>query len=165
MSLRVTSQTARAAAASLLEQGLNLPEKPEEESIPFIPVDISTVEDGDLMSLFAELTAWCDYANTQLALAKVAEREAEKLQSRTEAKYMAAQGIGKGERVTAVKAQVAAMPEVIRAAQAVDTAYAYRSLTESIYENLERDIALVSRELTRRTANGNTNYRKRSATA
>lgn len=163
-SLRITSKVAAEAANYLSDQGFTFPQKPNEEGIPLLPADITEVDDNELMNLFTEFTSWCDYANTQFSLAKIGEREAEKSMSRLEAAGMATRGLAKGERVTAAKAVVAASPDVLKAAEKVDRAYAYRVLAESIYTNLERDIALVSRELTRRTASS-TGSRQRSMTA
>jgi hypothetical protein len=57
----------------------------------------------------------------------------------------------KGERVTMMKAQVMADPDFIDVEERYMNAYAYRKMLEVVYNNFERDVALVSREITRRT--------------
>jgi hypothetical protein len=57
----------------------------------------------------------------------------------------------KGERVTLIKAQVAADPKIMDLENQLTHAYAYRKMVEVVANNFERDVALVSREITRRT--------------
>jgi hypothetical protein len=57
----------------------------------------------------------------------------------------------KGERITLVKAQIAVDQDVLDLSQDYEDKYAYRKLVEMMLGNYERDIALVSRELTRRS--------------
>lgn len=58
---------------------------------------------------------------------------------------------GKSERsVSAAKARADEAPEVVEARKSLNVVYAVRKLTETVYDALERDVFLVSRELTRR---------------
>jgi hypothetical protein len=57
----------------------------------------------------------------------------------------------KGERVTLIKAQVAADPKIMDLEDQLTHAYAYHKMVEVVANNFERDVALVSREITRRT--------------
>jgi hypothetical protein len=57
----------------------------------------------------------------------------------------------KGERITLVKAEIAVDETVQDLAMDYEEKYAYRKLVEMMLANYERDIALVSRELTRRS--------------
>lgn len=54
-------------------------------------------------------------------------------------------------RVAVAKAQRQADPAVIEHKQDVANRYAYRKLVAVLFTNIERNAALVSRELTRRT--------------
>lgn len=139
------------ALETLRSQGLHAPEKPDYE-IPQIPVDITEIGDEDLMVLYSKFTAYADFIGVQVAVAHVDERQREKRISSLESSMMARPD-GKPEgRVTFAKAAVAADPAVIAQKVALETAYAYRKLIESLAANVERDTALVSRELTRRTS-------------
>jgi hypothetical protein len=57
----------------------------------------------------------------------------------------------KGERVTSVKAEIAIDPEVVALDNDYEEKYAYRKLVEMLLNNHERDLSLVSREITRRS--------------
>jgi hypothetical protein len=57
-----------------------------------------------------------------------------------------------GERITAIKAEVAIDPKVLGLAEKLEESYAYRKMIEVMFYNLERDTALVSREITRRSS-------------
>ena len=57
----------------------------------------------------------------------------------------------KDDRVAVAKAQRQADPQVIERKQTVAERYAYRKLVAVLFGNVEREAALVSRELTRRT--------------
>jgi hypothetical protein len=57
----------------------------------------------------------------------------------------------KGERVTAVKAEISVDPEVVSLDNDYEEKYAYRKLVEMLLNNHERDLQLVSREITRRS--------------
>ena len=57
-----------------------------------------------------------------------------------------------GERITGIKAEVSIDPKILKLTEDLDKVYAYRKMIESMFYNLERDTALVSRELTRRAS-------------
>jgi hypothetical protein len=57
----------------------------------------------------------------------------------------------KGDRITLVKAQIAIDQDVRDLELDYEEKYAYRKLVEMMLSNYERDIALVSREMTRRS--------------
>jgi len=58
----------------------------------------------------------------------------------------------KGVTVTLIKAQIDTDPEINKLRDEYDEKYAYRKLLEMLLSNQERDITLVSREITRRTS-------------
>jgi hypothetical protein len=102
---------------------------------------------------FTVLTAWADYAASQLAVAQIEERTVQRKLDFLENKLLV-QRMGtavKGERITLVKAQIAVEPEIQDLLIEYEEKYAYRKLVEMMLSNYERDIALVSRELTRRS--------------
>jgi hypothetical protein len=57
----------------------------------------------------------------------------------------------KGERVTTVKAEIAVNEDVVALDNDYEEKYAYRKLVEMLLTNHERDLSLVSREITRRS--------------
>lgn len=142
--------TASSTLSILLEQGLPVPRKPIEE-IPTLPSDLTVLSDEDLMILYTHLTAWSDYVSTQVSIAQIDEREISNELDRAENRMMILSSAN-GDRVTYARAQVAADPTIVGIKKRVDEAYAYRKLVESLAANVERDAALVSRELTRRTS-------------
>jgi hypothetical protein len=152
------------AVLELNKRGFKLAEKPE-DSIPQLPVDITDLHDDDLMALFVQLTAWTDHLSSQLAIAIIDEREAERSVSLAESKAMLNYWKGaSGDRVTVIKAQIAADPIVTDLLKKQDEKYAFRKILETMYQNVERDSAVVSRELTRRTSDSGFNARKRRFT-
>lgn len=118
-----------------------------------LPSDITMLTSEQLGETFTVLTAWADFAATQLAIAQVEERAAVRrlsfLENRLLVERMGA--AAKGDRITLVKAQIAIDPDVQELSQEYEDKYAYRKLVEVMLSNYERDIALVSRELTRRS--------------
>jgi hypothetical protein len=126
--------------------------KPEGEQVR-LPSDITTLDSEDLGELFTKLTAWTDYIASQLTLAQIEERAALKKKDFTEntmlIKRMGAQV--KGERITAVKAEISIHPDIVALDNDYEEKYAYRKLVEMLLTNHERDLSLVSREITRRS--------------
>lgn len=117
------------------------------------------------MELFGRFTAWADYIAGQLGLAEVDERDAEKALAGVEAVTMlrmAPTGKG-GDTVTRARLERDTQPEVIEAAEKVEEIHAYRKLLGVLYGNVERDLALVSRELTRRVGGVASSRSERSA--
>lgn len=146
------SEASEQAHAKLLKQQLRLPEQPDYE-IPGLPEDITELDDQMLMALFTLLTSWADYVTGQLACAQIDERSIQKSLDISEATALLGGWKGGSDaRVAIAKAAVATDPEVLRLRDGLDEAHAYRKLIEVLSNNLERDAALVSREITRRSA-------------
>ena len=138
--------TSEALATIRKTTGISLPEKPYGE-MPTLPTDITIMSDEDLMVLFTDFTAWSDYAVSQLAIAAAEEREASRLHDLKKAREIAAGG-GKGTSVTASRA--AAEADAAGDGYRASERYSFRKILEAIAGNLERDAALLSRELSRR---------------
>jgi hypothetical protein len=139
------------ALTKLSELGLSI-QKPT-MSVGNLPADITLLSSEQLGEKFTVLTAWADYASTQLAIAQIEERSAQRKLDLLENKLLV-QRMGtavKGERITLVKAEIAVDETVQDLAMDYEEKYAYRKLVEMMLANYERDIALVSRELTRRS--------------
>lgn len=131
--------------------GLNI-EKPTME-VGHLPADITTLSSEQLGEKFTVLTAWADYAAAQLAVAQIEERAVQRKLEFLENTLLVTKlgSATKSERVTLVKAQIATDPELVSLTQEHEEKYAYRKLVEMMLGNYERDIALISRELTRRS--------------
>jgi hypothetical protein len=126
--------------------------KPSEEQVE-LPSDITAISSEQLGELFTKLTAWTDYIASQKVMADLEERAALRKKDFTEnsllIKRMGAQV--KGERITAVKAEISISPIVVELENDYEEKYAYRKLVEMLLTNHERDLSLVSREITRRS--------------
>lgn len=139
------------AIAKLKELGLSI-QKPTME-VGQLPSDITLLSSEQLGEKFTILTAWADYASSQMAVAVIEERAAQKRLDFLENKLLLQKmgSAAKGERITLVKAQIAVDQDVQDLSKEYEEKYAYRKLVEMMLNNFERDIALVSRELTRRS--------------
>lgn len=126
--------------------------KPQDGQVE-LPRDITDISSEELGELFTRLTSWTDYIASQVTLAQLEERAALRAKDFKEntmlVRRMGAQV--KGERVTSVKAEIAIDPEVVALDNDYEEKYAYRKLVEMLLTNHERDLSLVSREITRRS--------------
>lgn len=156
--LRTAEESAQ-ALAELRKQSLSVPEKPDGD-VPTIPSRLTEIGDEELMERFAELTAWSGYLAVQVACAQIDERTVDRVLETAEATALLGNwGGGSGDRVTVAKAQRSVDPYVIAERDRQAEAHAYRKLVEVLASNVERDAALVSRELTRRTSSAPVNRR------
>jgi hypothetical protein len=139
------------AVKKMAEQNINM--WPDQSEQPKMPKDISILDSDELSALFTQLTAWSNYVAGQLAAAQVDEHVLNKKKDSLEARLFLDKDNSKvkGERVTLIKAQVAADPRIEDLENELTHAYAYRKMVEVVANNFERDVALVSREITRRT--------------
>lgn len=139
------------AVDKLKQQNINL--WPEQTDQPKMPGDISVLDSDELSELFTKLTAWSNYISGQLSAAQIDEKALEKEKDFLEAKLFLHKDTSKvkGERVTLIKAQVMADETFMKLEEKYMKAYAYRKMLEVISSNFERDVSLVSREITRRT--------------
>jgi hypothetical protein len=123
-------------------------DKPQYD-LPDLPTNLTEINDDVLMELFAEFTGWQNYAAVQLAEAEVTEAGAEAAVRFMEAKGLV-QHYDKRATVTQTKATIAVDSEMEGARADVLKAYAHRKVTKVIYENCERCVFVLSRELSRR---------------
>jgi hypothetical protein len=142
------------AESYLDELGLALDEHPENESVPHVPEDITDLSDRDLMVLFTELVSWQNYAASRLAVVRNEEEEVE-AQVRYEASIATLEGMPTEYKsntplATIAKALRDTDDEVVKLEERLRGIQAKRRLLGTVVENLERNAALVSRELTRR---------------
>lgn len=126
--------------------GLYLPDRPE-GGIPTLPVDITELSDEDLMVLYSDFIAWSDYAASQLAVAASEEREHMRLHDLQKARSIVAPAPGE---VSVTAARARAEDDASSSGYAASERYAYRKVLEAVAGNMDRDAALLSRELSRR---------------
>lgn len=117
-----------------------------------LPNDITDLSSEQLAEMFTVLTAWADFIAAELMAAQLAERSSLKTKELAEDRMLNVKMLAaaKGDRVTYVKAQVAAEPSIVELDSEYETCYARRKALEMILSNHDRDLNLVSREITRR---------------
>jgi hypothetical protein len=132
--------------------------KPEDNQAQ-LPSDITDLSSEQLAELFTKLTAWADYIASELAVAQITERAAQRSLDLTENRLLVERmgSAVKGERITLVKAQISLDPTLVELSGKYEEAYAYRKLVEMLLSNHERDLSLVSREITRRASDQRAN--------
>lgn len=151
--MEITTSYGLATLQSLENQGLRLNTSMKMET-PKLPTDLTEIDDETLMELFAKLTAYNNFLATQLACAFIDERNAEKDLEQEESISFLKHYNGKATKDTMslIKAKVAVEPVVKQLKEVHLGRYNYRKLVEVMVDNVQRDTALVSRELTRRNS-------------
>lgn len=141
------------AARRLHGQGISLANstwarQPQEEP-PQIPAKLPALPDSELMELFRQINQWRKYLRLQLAMAEADESHAAAQEKNAEAIALSQ---ATGKTVAEMKARARDDESYAAAAARCADAYAYRKLVSALFENLESDSFLLSRELTRRTS-------------
>ena len=135
----------------LVQKGIELP-KPSYEQVA-LPPDITVLSSEQLAEMFTILTGWADYLSSQVVQAQLSEREAQRKLDFATNKLMIekAGSATKVDKITLIKAQIAVDERIIELEDIYEQKYAYRKLLEMMLNNQERDITLVSREISRRS--------------
>jgi hypothetical protein len=127
--------------------------------LPRIPSDLTLVGSDELMSLMVQYTEFANFASTQLSFAAVDERfaarRAEEKHNDLVASFASADSAGRSSRssgITMHKSQASADPEYLELQREAESANAYATVLKSVYENLDRSLKVLSREVTRRTS-------------
>jgi hypothetical protein len=134
-----------------MQKGLDLPKPVYDQAV--LPPDITELSSEQLAEMFTILTGWADYMSSQLVQAQLAERDALRKAEFAESKALVrlTTGSPKGTTVSLIKAQIDVDPDIVELRDRYEEKYAYRKILEMMVNNQERDITLVSREITRRT--------------
>jgi hypothetical protein len=134
-----------------MQKGLDLPKPVYDQAV--LPPDITELSSEQLAEMFTILTGWADYMSSQLVQAQLAERDALRKAEFAESKALVrlTTGSPKGTTVSLIKAQIDVDPDIVDLRDRYEEKYAYRKILEMMVNNQERDITLVSREITRRT--------------
>lgn len=119
-----------------------------------IPEDVTVLGSDELAELFTKLTGWADFFASKLVEAQLDERARQLALDRFSSRLLLNRmGLAtKADKVTLIKAEVSLDPQVVKLEDEVEVAYSYRKTYEMILSNHERDLTLVSREITRRTS-------------
>lgn len=131
-------------------QGMAFIDKPADE-LPSMPHDITELSDTSLMTLYAEVVAWAEYSSSQLSAAVIDEKHAQRQADQAEALAVSQLMLG-GSSATAARNEAKLNQDVIAAYNFLFEAEAYRRMVETIVTSCDRNAAMVSRELTRRTS-------------
>jgi len=129
--------------------------------LPKLEPNLDDLTDQQLMALFVQLTRWADFFQYQLTIEEIYERLADGEVKKLEGLYMTANRPERAsEAVTWVRAQMETDSAIQRARDVLKLYYARRKLKGMLFESAERDAAVVSRELTRRTDAKSPGYRR-----
>lgn len=115
-----------------------------------LPDDLGELSDEALMDLFNKLTQWCGYIATNVTMLEVQEDDLQAQLKVAESMFIVrnvpagAQGIQRAQRERDID------DGVVRLRNEVLYSHAKVKLTTTLFENTERSIALISRELSRR---------------
>ena len=136
-----------------MKGGLDLPKPAYSQAI--LPPDITELSSEQLAEMFTILTGWADYMSSQLVQAQLAERDALRRSEFSESKALVrlTTASPKGTTVSLIKAQIDIDPDIQSLRDTYEEKYAYRKILEMMLGNQERDITLVSREISRRAQN------------
>ena len=128
---------------------------------PTLDTDIDDLNDKELMNLFVQFTRWTDYFQNQLAVEEIYHNHAEHEVRKLEGLFLTRNKPEKAsEAVTWVRAAMETDAEIKAARDTLRLYYARRKLKQMLFESSERDAAVVSRELTRRTDTKAPGYRR-----
>lgn len=152
----------RARRGVYRDLGIAEPEQPT-FGLPKLEANLDDLTDKQLMELFVQLTRWSDFFQNQATVEDIRERYADAEVRKLEGLYMTANRPERAsEAVTWVRAAMETDEAVQNARDALKLCYARRKLKQMLYETAERDAAVVSRELTRRTDVKNPGYQRAS---
>lgn len=143
-------RTQERAKDRAMKQGMKIPTRPRGE-FPELQEDDEYGEwsDHEVIKEMQTFTRWTDYLTVQLALAEITEATADRISRRVRDVAMLQVDAPKGQ-VLMAKADAGLSAEVVEAEEEAAQAKAYRKLVAGLCENVERDAALLSRELSRR---------------
>lgn len=146
----LTNESSMAAMDRMFKQGFPV-ETELDLDVPRLPSDITELDDEDLIRVFQHINEFLKFVKVQVAVAQIDENDSKKILEMAEAKVTVAHSAPKAT-VASIKAQVASDPEIVKLSDKQQAAHNYRKLMEVMMVNMESDMALVSRELTRRTS-------------
>lgn len=121
---------------------------------PMLPNDLTNLDDEDLIRLFQHLNEFSKFIKVQASCAQIDETESKKKMDYLEATLMIEHAAPKAT-VSSIKAKVETDDDMKASMDDYNKKQYYRKMIDVMVSNLEADMHLVSRELTRRTSGGN----------
>lgn len=152
-----TGEASEAAVNELTAQGYG-PVTQYDDAVPSIPDDLTDIDDQELMKLFQHFVEYNNFLLLQIACAKADEEAAAKAYERFEAQVLLE--AVKGETVSRTKAKVISSPDGQKLDDEAAVARTYHSLLKSLQDGVNESTKVISRELSRRTANPGFSSRK-----
>jgi hypothetical protein len=146
----MTNEASESTLDVMAKQGFVV-DKSVDISAPKLPNDITELDDEDLIRLFQHINEFTKFVKVQVAAAQIDESNSKKILEMREAEVTVAHTQAK-VTVASIKAKVASDPDISLLTNKHQAAYNYRKMMEMMMSNLEADMSLVSRELTRRTS-------------
>jgi hypothetical protein len=136
--------------AFIKAQGISI-DKELDLEVPKLPRDITELDDEDLIRLFQHLNEFTKFIKVQVACAQIDESDAKKRMDYLEASFTTQYTVPKAT-VASIKAKVMSEDSMKVSVEEYQAKHDYRKMIEMMVSNLESDMHLVSRELTRRTS-------------
>jgi hypothetical protein len=152
-----TGEASAEAVAKLTIQGYGAATT-YNDSIPSIPDDLTDIDDQELMKLFQHFVEYNNFLLLQISCARIDEEAATKVLERFEASKML--DAVKGETVARTKAKTASDPVGQKLDDELAVRRNYHTLLKSIQDGVNESTKVISRELSRRTANPGFTSRK-----
>jgi hypothetical protein len=159
---KLVSEESSITLDSLKSQGF-LIERETFIDTPRVPSDVTSLGEEELMELFTHLTSYLAFINTQLACAEIDELNTKKqLDYEAGLLTLSLTTGSNAEKITVARLKVATDPKIVAIEAEHMKRTSYTKLVSMMYDNVNKDLALISRELTRRTAGDSYKTRKKS---
>lgn len=159
---KLVSEESSTTLDSLKSQGF-LIERETFIDTPRVPSDVTSLGEEELMELFTHLTSYLAFINTQLACAEIDELNTKKqLDYEAGLLTLSLTTGSNAEKITVARLKVATDPKIVAIEAEHMKRTSYTKLVSMMYDNVNKDLALISRELTRRTAGDSYKTRKKS---
>jgi hypothetical protein len=142
------SDASKRAIDKLKGQGLTLNEGYTYDP-PSLPEDVTSVDDDELMDMYAKYVAYLEFINLQMWCANTDKEEAEKDMTVMKARKklsMKASGVA----VALIDSEIEVDPEYRACADAFQELSNYHGLMNIMSGKLSKDISFINREITRR---------------
>lgn len=149
----IRSDSSNTVLELLNSQGISVNKEIDLQS-PTLPKDLTDLDDEDLIRLFQHLNEFSKFIKVQASCAQIDENESKKKMDYLEATLMIEHAAPKAT-VSSIKAKVETNSDMKDAVDEYNAKQYYRKMIDVMVSNLEADMHLVSRELTRRTSGGN----------
>jgi hypothetical protein len=142
------ADASKRAMDKLKGQGLSINEDYTYDP-PSLPMDVTSVDDDELMDMYAKYVAYLEFINLQLWCANTDKSEAEKDMVLVKARKKLAMKAA-GTAVALLDAEIEVDEEYRVKANKFQELDNYHSLIQIMSSKLSKDISFINREITRR---------------